>query len=161
MRMQKFMKLKITVLTVCTLFCLPLWSEVKVVLAAHKIVKTNGAEQSVPGDKAKPGDVIEYVATYRNTDNKPATNVTATLPIPRGMEYIPNTASPDRVTASTDDEHYAVVPLKRMVKDANGKPVEELVPYSEYRSLRWQLGAMPGGATRDVKARMKVRTESK
>jgi uncharacterized repeat protein (TIGR01451 family) len=159
--MQKSMKSKLTVLTICTLFCLPVWSEVKVVLAAHKIVKTDRTEQSVPGDKAKPGDVIEYVATYRNIDNKPATNVTATLPIPRGMEYIPNTASPERVMASTDDEHYAVVPLKRMAKDANGKPVEELVPYSEYRSLRWQLGAMPGGTTRDVKARMKVRAESK
>src|SRR5262249_12257891 len=117
---MKFMKLKITVLIVCTLFCLPAWSEVKVVLAAHKIVKTNGTEQSVSGDKAKPGDVIEYVATYKNTDTKPATNVTATLPIPRGMEYIPNTASPESVMASTDDAHYAVVPLKRMVKDANG-----------------------------------------
>jgi len=155
------MKLKLAVLTFCTLLFLPVWSEVKVVLAAHKIVKTDGTEQSVPGDKAKPGDVIEYVATYKNTDSKPATNVAATLPIPRGMEYIPNTASPERVMASTDDEHYASVPLKRTVKDASGKPVEELVPYSEYRSLRWQLGAMPGGATRDVKARMKVRTDSK
>jgi hypothetical protein len=53
--MQKFMKLKLTVLTVCTLFCLPAWSEVKVVLAAHRIVKTDGTERSMPGDKAKPG----------------------------------------------------------------------------------------------------------
>jgi uncharacterized repeat protein (TIGR01451 family) len=160
-RMQKFMKLKITVLTVFTLFCLPLWSEVKVVLAAHKIVKADGTEQSISADKAKPGDVIEYVATYKNTDTKPATNVTATLPIPHGMEYIPNTASPDHVMASIDDAHYDQVPLKRTVKDANGKLTEELVPYSEYRSLRWQLGAMPGGGTRDVKARMKVRAGSK
>jgi uncharacterized repeat protein (TIGR01451 family) len=159
--MQNFMKFKFAVLTACTLLCLPAWSEVKVILTAHKIVKTDGTEQSVPGDKAKPGDVIEYVASYKNTDSKPATNVTATLPIPRGMEYMPGTASPEHVMASTDDEHYAPVPLKRAVKDAKGKAVEELVPYSEYRSLRWQLGAIPGGATRDVKARMKVRTESK
>jgi uncharacterized repeat protein (TIGR01451 family) len=159
--MQNLMKSKLAILTVFTLSFMPVWSEVKVVLTAHKIVKTNGTEQSVPGDKANPGDVIEYVATYKNSDTKPATNVTATLPIPRGMEYIPNTASPERVMASTDDEHYATVPLKRMVTDANGKAQEELVPYSEYRSLRWQLGAMPGGATRDVKARMKVRTGSK
>jgi uncharacterized repeat protein (TIGR01451 family) len=159
--MQKLMKSKFALLTIFTLCFLPVWSEVKVVLIAHKIVKTDGAEQSSSADKAKPGDVIEYVATYKNTDTKPATNVTATLPIPRGMEYIPNTALPEQVMASTDDQHYAVVPLKRTVTDANGKPQEELVPYSEYRSLRWQLGAMPGGATRDVKARMKVRTGSK
>ena len=159
--MQMSMKSKFACLTVFTLSFLCAWSEVKVVLTAHKIVKTDGTEQSISADKAKPGDVIEYVATYKNTDTKPASNVTATLPIPRGMEYIPNTASPDHVMASTDDEHYTVVPLKRMVKDANGKATEELVPYPEYRSLRWQLGAMPGGATRDVKARMKVRTQSK
>lgn len=159
--MQKFMKSKLALLTVFTLSFLPVWSEVKVVLTAHKIVKTDGTEQGISADKAKPGDVIEYVATYKNSDSKPATNVTATLPIPQGMEYMPDTASPEHATASTDGEHYAMVPLKRMVKDANGKPKEELVPYSEYRSLRWQLGAMPGGATRDVKARMKVRTESK
>ena len=159
--MQKFMKSKLAFLTVFTLSFLSVWSEVKVVLAAHKIVKANGTEQSISADKAKPGDVIEYVATYKNTDTKPATNVTATLPIPRGMEYIPTTASPEHVMASTDDEHYSLVPLKRTVKDANGKAVEQLVPYSEYRSLRWQLGVMPGGATRDVKARMKIRTESK
>ena len=159
--MQKLMKSKLAVLSIFTLCFLPVWSEVKVVLSAHKIVKADGNEQSVSADKAKPGDVIEYVATYKNTDTKPATNVTATLPIPHGMEYIPNTASPDHVMASIDDQHYAQVPLKRTVKDVNGKSMEELVPYSEYRSLRWQLGAMPGGATRDVKARMKVRTESR
>jgi uncharacterized repeat protein (TIGR01451 family) len=159
--MQKLMKSKLAVLTIFTLSFLPVWSEVKVVLTAHKIVKADGTEQSTSADKAKPGDVIEYVATYKNTDTKPATNVTATLPIPHGMEYIPNTASPDHVMASIDDQHYAPVPLKRTVKDANGKSMEELVPSSEYRSLRWQLGVMPGGATRDVKARMKVRTESK
>jgi len=159
--MQKLMKSKLATLTVFTLFFLPVWSEVKVVLTAHKIVKTDGTEQSISADKAKPGDVIEYVATYKNTDSKPATDVTATLPIPHGMEYMPNTASPEHVMASTGDEHYAPVPLKRTVKDANGTPKEELVPYSEYRSLRWQLGAMPGAATRDVKARVKVQTDSK
>lgn len=159
--MQRLMKSKLALLTIFTLSCLSAWSEVKVTLTAHKIVKADGTEQSISADKAKPGDVIEYVATYKNTDTKPATDVNATLPIPRGMEYIPNTASPDHVMASTDEQHYASVPLKRTVKGANGKSQEESVPYSEYRSLRWQLGAMPGGATRDVKARMKVRTETK
>jgi len=79
--MPNFMKLKLAVLTFCTLLFLPVWSEVKVVLAAHKIVKTDGTEQSVPGDKAKPGDVIEYVATYKNTDSKPATNVAGLLSV--------------------------------------------------------------------------------
>jgi uncharacterized repeat protein (TIGR01451 family) len=159
--MQKLMHSKLAAFTALALLSLPMWSEVKVVLTASKIVKTDGSEQKLPGEKAKPGDVIEYVATYKNSDNKPVTNVTATLPVPRGMEYLPNTASPERVMASTDDEHYEAVPLKHKVTDKNGKTVEELVPYSEYRSLRWQLGSLAGGAAKDVKARMKVRAESR
>ena len=143
------------------LVCVPMVSEVKVVLTASKIVKTDGTEQKLPGDKAKPGETIEYVASYKNTDTRPVSNVMATLPVPKGMEYIANTATPEHVMASTDDVHYAPVPLKRAVKDSSGKTVEELVPYSEYRSLRWELGEMAGGANKSVKARMKVKTETK
>src|SRR5436309_3137777 len=116
------------------------WSEVKVVLTASKIVKINGSEQKQPGDKAKPGDVIEYVADYKNTDKRAVKDVQAKLPVPSGMEYLPETANPGGVMASTDDVHYAPVPLKRKVQGANGQMKEELVPYSEYKSLRWDLG---------------------
>ena len=140
---------------------LSLWSEVKVVLTASKIVKTEGTEQRQPGDKARPGEVIEYVADYRNTDKRPVSNVKATLPVPHGMEYLPETANPVKVMASTDDVHYAPVPLKRSAKNADGKVVEQMVPYSEYKSLRWDLGEIAGEAAKSVKARMKVRAQAK
>src|SRR5947209_18657677 len=92
------------------------WSEVKVVLTASKIVKINGNEQKQPGDKAKPGEVIEYVADYKNTDKRPVKDVQAKLPVPNGMEYLPDTANPVPVMASTDDEQYAPVLLNRKVK---------------------------------------------
>lgn len=138
-----------------------LWSEVKVVLTASKIVQVNGNEQKLPSDKAKPGEVIEYVADYRNTDKSPVKDVQAKLPVPRGMEYLPDTANPGAVMATTDDVHYAPVPLKRKVKGADGQMKEELVPYSEYKSLRWDLGVIGPEQMKEVKARMKVRTQSK
>src|SRR5215831_1460511 len=139
---------------------LPLLAEVKVVLVANKIVTVNGVEQRESGDKAKPGEVIEYVAEYKNPDKNLVKNVVATLPVPSGMEYIPQTAAPEQVTASTDDVTYAPVPLKRSVRGADGKMVQQLVPYSEYRSLRWSLGDIAGGNSKSVKARMKVRTQN-
>jgi uncharacterized repeat protein (TIGR01451 family) len=139
--------------------CLPLLAEVKVVLTANKIVVVNGAEQRQPADKAKPGDIIEYVAEYRNTAKSSVSNVIATLPVPSGMEYIPDTADPAQVMASTDEHNYAPVPLKRNVRGADGKMVEQQVPFSEYRSLRWKLGEIQGEAGKSVKARMKVKTE--
>jgi uncharacterized repeat protein (TIGR01451 family) len=139
--------------------CLPVLAEVKVVLTASKIVMVNGAEQRQSADKAKPGEIIEYVAEYRNTTKSSVSNVVATLPVPSGMEYLPDTAEPAQVMASTDDHNYAPVPLKRSVRGADGKMVEQQVPFSEYRSLRWNLGSITGEKTKVVKARMKVRTE--
>jgi len=139
--------------------CLPLLAEVKVVLTANKIVLVDGKEQKESGDKAKPGEIIEYTAEYRNTGKASVTNVMATLPVPSGMEFIPDTTQPQQVLASTDEKHYAPVPLKRTVPGADGRMVEQPVPYSEYRSLRWSLGDLPGGASKSVKARMKVKTQ--
>jgi uncharacterized repeat protein (TIGR01451 family) len=143
------------------LLSLNCWADVKVVLTATKIVQVNGAEQRQPGEKAKPGDIIEYVADYKNVEKSAVSNVKATLPIPSGMEYIPETAVPNQVMATTDDVNYASVPLKRNVKRADGNIIQELVPYSEYRSLRWDLGEIPAGAVKSVKARMKVKISTK
>jgi uncharacterized repeat protein (TIGR01451 family) len=136
---------------------LPLQADVKVLLVASKIVKLNGNEQKQPGDKAKPGDVIEYVAEYKNLDKKAVLNVVATLPVPSGMEYLPQTATPERAMASTDDVNYSSIPLRKNVRGADGKTVQQMVPYTEYRSLRWELGEIGGGASKSVKARMKVK----
>jgi uncharacterized repeat protein (TIGR01451 family) len=144
-----------------TCLSLTLWSQgkVNVVLTANKIVVVNGSEKKEPGDKAKPGDVIEYVADYTNTDKQSVNQVQANLPVPSGMEYLPGTAVPANVTATTDGTHFAPVPLKRSVKGADGKMKEELVPTSEYKSLRWDLGEIGAGATKSVKTRMKVKTQ--
>jgi len=138
---------------------LPLQAEVKVLLIASKIINVDGTEKKEPGDKAKPGEVIEYVAEYKNPDKNSVKDVVATLPVPPGMEYVPNTAMPSQVMASTSDGKFTLVPLKRAVRGADGKVTQELVPYSEYRSLRWNLGDMSGGTSKSVRARMKVRTQ--
>jgi hypothetical protein len=41
--------------------------------------------------------------------------------------------------ASLDGSAFAAVPLKRTVT-RGGKPVEEQVPYREYRAIRWLAG---------------------
>jgi uncharacterized repeat protein (TIGR01451 family) len=138
---------------------LPLQAEVKVILLASKIVKVDGTEHKESSDKAKPGDIIEYVAEYKNTDKSPVKNVIATLPVPAGMEYVPQTAVPNDVMASTNGTTYAPVPLKKTVRNASGQTVQELVPYSEYRSLRWSLGDIAGEMSKSVRARMKVKIQ--
>lgn len=130
-------------------------------LEAHKVVVvSNGKETLVAASEAKPGDVLEYRATYRNISQKPLRAVMATLPVPStGVEYLPNTASPASVEASINGAQFAPAPLKRLVTTADGKPQQQLVPTSEYRFLRWPLGDLPAGASKTVSARVRVTKE--
>lgn len=127
---------------------------VAVVLTQAKVVKdAQGKEQLVAADSVKPGDVLEYTATYTNHTGKSVTGLVANLPIPEGLEYLPRSAKPGAtlVKAATKDGAFAAEPLARNV---NGK--SEPVPYNEYRSLRWTLGQLPANGVTAVTARAKV-----
>ena len=130
--------------------------DVQISLEAKRITVERGQEVRVSADKAKPGEVIEYVATYKNTGSAPVTGVLATLPVPSGLEFLPKTASPQRLEASLDGVKYAPVPLTRKVKRADGKEEVREVPAAEYRSLRWNVGALAPKQSVNVRARMKV-----
>src|SRR5688500_18900991 len=86
-------------------------------LEAHKVVAAaNGNEQFVAASEAKPGDVVEYRATYKNVSAKPLRAVMATLPVPAsGVEYLLDSAIPAGAEASIDGTQFAPVPLQRLV----------------------------------------------
>jgi hypothetical protein len=80
----------------------------------------------------------------------------ATLPVPRGMEFLPRTAAPEPILASLDGKTFEPVPLQRRVRLANGREVTRDVPAAEYRFLRWSLGTLGARETRTVAARVRV-----
>jgi len=125
-------------------------------LEARKVVVTAGRESLVDAANAKPGDVIEYRATYRNTGKVALGNLEATLPIPANTEFIEGSARPATARASTDGVAFSAMPLKRKVRTAAGVEVEQPVPLAEYRALRWYPGALAGEATVTFTARVKV-----
>jgi len=117
---------------------------VKVRLDQYKVVRSeNGKETLVDAQSIKPGDVIEYRASYTNQDDKPVRGLQAILPIPEGMQYLPNTArpGPGKALAATVTGAYAPEPLTRQVR-VNGHAQVEPVPYVQYRSLKWDLGQL-------------------
>jgi uncharacterized repeat protein (TIGR01451 family) len=124
-------------------------------LVARKVVTVEGRESLVDAASARPGDVIEYVATYRNGGKATIRGLQATLPIPPQTEYLPGSARPARAQASTDGRTFADMPLKRTVT-RNGAQVEELVPYREYRALRWNAGELGGENSLAFTARVRV-----
>lgn len=132
-------------------------NSLKADLSVQKIViQADGKEQRTAADAARPGDTLEYRVTYRNTNSKAARNIEATLPVPANLQYLKGTAIPQGAHASLDGAHYEAIPLKRLEKDANGKPKLQEVPYGEYRYLRWSLGELKPGETKTVSARMTV-----
>ena len=130
---------------------------VTVKLTAQKVVVTaDGHETLTAGDKTVPGDTILYQATYRNQSESSVRGLLATLPIPAGLEYVSGSATPARAEACTVNGLFHRIPLKRMVQGPDGQQLEETVPFSEYRKLRWTIGELPAGATTSVSARARV-----
>lgn len=131
----------------------------QVVLTSHKVlVDDDGAEQLIAGDEARPGEVLEYAAAYRNLSNRPLTDLLATLPIPAGTEFLANSAVPAPDAASIDGQTFYPFPLKRTVKQADGTEQEELVPASEYVALRWKIPTLTPRNTITVRARVRLAT---
>jgi uncharacterized repeat protein (TIGR01451 family) len=116
----------------------------------------DGTESHQPAQSAKPGDVLEYVAEYRNNSTHVIRQLAATLPIPDGTELVPASAMPAGALASTDGTHFAPVPLTRKAIDASGKRVDQPIPYREYRFLRWPSQDLAPGKTLQVGARAKL-----
>jgi uncharacterized repeat protein (TIGR01451 family) len=125
-------------------------------LEARKVVRAaDGTESFVPAEAAKPGDVIEYVATYRNKTRSGVTKVEATLPIPANTEYVPGSAKPANAKASVDARAFGDMPLvRKVVRD--GRSIEEQVPVREYRYLRWFPGELGGEKSVSFSARVRV-----
>lgn len=155
---MKTFKVYLSVMAAIVLLSFAAQAEVKVEMKADKVSIQNGKESLSSAKEAAPGDIVQYTAIYKNTDKTPAKQVFATLPIPNATEYISGTAIPAGAMASTDGTHFSSVPLKRMVKNSEGKAIEQEVPVSEYRALRWSLGDLAGGESRTVSARVKLRT---
>lgn len=110
----------------------------KMELTANQVMKNaEGRTVYTPVRTAPAGTVIQYKANYTNTVNKDINDLMVTLPIPANMTFTGD-AMPASAQASIDGKNYADMPLMRKV---DGKMVK--IPYSEYRTLRWNIKLLP------------------
>jgi uncharacterized repeat protein (TIGR01451 family) len=131
--------------------------DIEVKLTQSRIsINTAGVETHQTAEQIKPGDVIEYRATYRNTSNHLIKGLQGTLPIPTETAFVASSGLPAGGLASVDGTQFAAIPLKRKVKLPSGKEVEQEIPVSEYKALRWNLGDLDEGKSATVQARVKV-----
>lgn len=131
--------------------------DLDVVLEQYKIVvDARGKEIAEPAKLTKPGDVIEYVATYRNKGKSIVKDIAGILPVPDGMEYTGKKSGPRAFSASLDGQVFKVPPLQRIVTAADGRDGSVEVLEREFKLLRWQLGDLAPGKRITVSARMKL-----
>jgi len=134
----------------------PLAIELKSEKITTVLLQGKSEERRDAAKAIKPADIIEYRANYKNTSAKELRGVQAVLPVPSGMTIDLNSAKPLPVQASSDGRQFYPVPLTRQVRAADGQLKTVNVPLSEYRALRWSLGALAAGASRDVVLRARV-----
>lgn len=115
-----------------------------------------GQEALAPATTIKPGEVIEYQARYSNQGTEDVRNLQGTIPIPIGLELVPDSVSPVAATASTDGKVFAAMPLKRLEKATDGTQKWVPVPFSQYRFVRWSLPSLAGGQSATVSARARI-----
>lgn len=134
----------------------PVKDPVEARLEVRKIVRApDGRESATTATVVKPGDVLEYVVTYRNNGAKPVRDFAATLPIPPATELVAGTEHPVGAAGSVDARGFKPVPLKRKVM-RDGREREEAVPLSDYRALRWTTPELKAGQSLTYSARVKV-----
>ena len=128
----------------------------QIVLVRAKVVVENGREVMQSAAIAKPDDVLEEVATYTNISKAALKSLEATLPIPPNTELVMASVKPANAKASIDGKSFSKLPLTRKVRQANGVEVEQPIPLSEYRYLRWYPGELQPGKPMSFSARFKV-----
>ena len=123
---------------------LPVREEISVALKLERFITKDGQEQAVATERAAPGERLQYVATYSNNTHLSAapgrtlSGINAVLPVPSSMRYL-GAAKPLPSAASLDGKVFSPYPLTRSVKQADGSTTTSLIPWAEYRAIRWSL----------------------
>ncbi len=134
------------------------WSAAAVTsrLEVRQVVTTQGREMLRSAAAARPGDLLQYRAVYRNGGDTAAIHLLARLPIPAGTTLRIDSIQPAGAEASTDGTHFAPLPLMRTTTGTDGRPHQEPVPAADIRALRWDLGTLAPNASKSVELRVRI-----
>jgi len=108
----------------------------------------------------RPGDIIQYTLTATNHGTQPAHNVEIIDPIPKGTEYVLDSASGEGVTLSYSIDGgriYQSPPVFSDFRLADGAIEKRPAPASRYTHVKWLVTQpLPPGASATVTLRVRV-----
>jgi uncharacterized repeat protein (TIGR01451 family) len=151
--------LRLGILSAALALALPALAEEAVVtssMTANRVELVDGKTVLHPATEARPGDVLEYRATYVNHGGGAVDHLQATVPVPAGTTYLGDSALPNGAQASTDARSFAPLPLQHRVKGADGQWHQEAVPLADYRALRWDVGSLNPGKSAVVSLHVRI-----
>jgi uncharacterized repeat protein (TIGR01451 family) len=126
-------------------------------LEASRVAVEDGREVHRDARTVRPGDTLQYRANLRNNGRSALADVTATVPVPAGTQFVAGSASPAQgALASTDGQTFAPVPLMRRVRGSDGQWRDVPVPAAEYRAVRWPARTLAAGEAFAPSVRVRV-----
>ena len=115
----------------------------------------------VPAEAVSPGDVVEYVLTYANQGDEPATDANIDDAIPRGTVYLAGTATGEGAeTTFSSDGGKTFAPAVKLTYEfrlPSGAVEKRVATPAEYTHVRFTLRKVAPGATGKVAFRVKVK----
>ena len=131
--------------------------EVTSELRAYRVVvdQEENEEKLVDLESVNPGDIVQYDLVYRNNMASAISNLKPELPVPGGMVYLNETASPELVGASLNREgQFEALPIVRQRTLPNGESRDITVPAEEYQRLQWLIPDLAAGEEVVISVRM-------
>ncbi|HUX74101.1 MAG TPA: hypothetical protein VMV25_09460 [Steroidobacteraceae bacterium] len=125
-------------------------------LQVRQVQSEHGHERLGLAAAAKPGDLLQYRAVYRNSGDAPATHLLARVPVPLGTTLLTDSLKPAGAEASTDGTHFAPLPLMQSVSGKDGKRHRQPVPAADIRAVRWNLRTLAPGQSARVLLRVRI-----
>ena len=75
-------------------------SQVSSTLLAQRVEMVDGKAVLKPATQSKPGEVIDYSSTYKNSGTAAVEKLVATVPVPVGTTLLAGSAEPAQALAS-------------------------------------------------------------
>lgn len=119
------------------------------------VIDVRGNESLDNAAAVKPGELLQYTATYTNRSRAPLAQFSPTLPIPAGAVIVAAAGQPPGALASVDGKTFDFMPLRRKVQQPDGRWVDAPVPLVDYRALRWPARTL--GVNERFAASLRVR----
>jgi uncharacterized repeat protein (TIGR01451 family) len=123
----------------------------------RQVVVVNGREEVrfVPAKTTLPGGILHITIAYRNSGDQTAKDVALTNPVPEGTYYLNGSATTReglQTEFSIDGGKSYKKPtlLTYEVKLPNGTVETQIASPEQYTHIRWQLAAVPAGASGEV-----------